>query len=469
MRTLLWFRGKDLRLTDHGPLHAALQGLEVIPLFVLDPYFFAPQAVQERPHRIQYLLESLGELARSIEALGSRLIVLQGRSVDLVPHLAEQWKVDQVVAQAWADPLGRVRDQKITSKLRVPFRLLGGETLLPPGALRTQMGLPYGVFTAFAKAFHREAEIGSLLPAPTRLLPVPGDVMEEGVVVPTPERLGLRRNPRLLEAGELAAQKRLSTFLEGAARDYHRTRDRMDLHGTSRLSADLHFGTLSPRQVWLQARQVLGGAAPQALAAFQNELLWREFAHASVWARPEQLKKPMRPGFEDFPWRTREDDWQAWVQGRTGYPVVDAAARQLLAEGFVHNRARMIAASFLVKDLRIDYRRGEAHYLKFLVDGDTIQNNVGWQWCAGSGFDAQPWFRIFNPVLQGRKFDPEGEYVKRWVPELAELPSKYIHAPWEASESILHAAGIELGRTYPGPIVDHAEAREALLRIMKGR
>jgi deoxyribodipyrimidine photo-lyase len=434
---------------------------------VLDPYFFSPEAVQERPHRIQYLLDALSELAMAIERLGSRLIVVPGRSVDVVPRLAEQWKVDQVVAQAWADPIGRKRDQRIVSSLRVPFRLLGGETLLPPGALRSHTGLPYSVFSAFAKAFYRDAEIGTQLPFPSRLPPVPEDVTEEGMAVPSPESLGLRRNPNLLGAGEVAAQKRLKSFLEGAADDYHRTRDRMDLEGTSRLSADLHFGTLSPRQVWIEVGEALAKTAPLALAAFRNELLWREFAHASVWAHPEVLQKPMRPNFDNFPWRTCEEDWQAWVMGRTGYPVVDAAARQLYAEGFIHNRARMIAASFLVKDLRLDYRRGEAHYLKFLVDGDPIQNNAGWQWCAGSGFDAQPWFRIFNPVLQGRKFDPEGEYVKRWIPELADLPARYLHAPWEAPASVLWASGIELGVTYPSPMVDHAVAREAFLRIMK--
>jgi deoxyribodipyrimidine photo-lyase len=256
----------------------------------------------------------------------------------------------------------------------------------------------------------------------------------------------------------------LKAFLESAAARYDVARDRLDWAGTSRLSADLKFGTLSPRSV-LQAARELRSQAPHALDTFETELIWREFTHATLWDRPELLERPFRDDFTDFPWTFDEAGWQAWVEGRTGYPVVDAAARQLLQEGFVHNRARMIAASFLTKHQLIHYRYGEAHYMKYLTDGDWAQNNAGWQWSAGCGTDAQPYFRVFNPTLQGEKFDPNGDYVRRYVPELAALPAKLIHRPAQAPAAALRAAGVELGRSYPEPIVDHAMARDRFLKI----
>jgi deoxyribodipyrimidine photo-lyase len=225
----------------------------------------------------------------------------------------------------------------------------------------------------------------------------------------------------------------------------------------------LKFGTISARKVWLEVERAFG-TTPSG-RAFLNELLWREFAHSTLWDRPELLGQPFQERFIDFPYRDDEEGWHAWVSGRTGYPVVDASARQLLGEGFVHNRARMISASFLTKHLLIDYRRGEAHYMKYLTDGDWAQNNTGWQWSAGSGCDAQPYFRIFNPLVQGEKFDPNGDYVRRWVPELARLPARYIHRPWEAKPSELEAAGVRLGETYPNPIIDHRIGRERFLEV----
>jgi len=202
-------------------------------------------------------------------------------------------------------------------------------------------------------------------------------------------------------------------------------------------------------------------------AAYLNELIWREFTHSTLWDRPELLEEPFRSDFVDFPWRFDDRLWNAWVLGRTGYPVVDAASRQLVTEGFVHNRARMIHASFLTKHLLIDYRQGEAHYMKYLTDGDWAQNNAGWQWSAGCGCDAQPYFRVFNPMTQGKKFDPDGNYVRRWLPELRELPPKYCHEPWLAPPVIAKAAGVKIGSDYPAPIVDHKLARERFLAQAK--
>ncbi len=472
MRTLVWFRGKDLRVADHAPLRAAIAGdgkteSEVIPLFVLDDYFFAPDSARKIPFRIQFLIESLASLAANLEHLGSKLILVDGRSIEQVPRLAKLWKVDRVVAQSWVAPVGRTRDEWVRRSLDVPLELFPTETLAPPGSLRTGGGDPYSVFTAFARAFARDVQVDAPLAAPRAMPPLPTDVKTRSAALPTLESLGLVRNPRVLEGGERNARERLKHWLARDAKDYDELRNRMDLPGTSRLGADLKFGTLSPRTVWHAVDRRLRALSPDALRVYQNELLWREFAHSTLFDRPRLLREPFRKEWRHFPWRDDEAGWKAWVDGRTGYPVVDASARELLSTGFVHNRARMISASFLAKHLLIDFRRGEEHYFNWLTDGDWANNDAGWQWSAGCGCDAQPWFRIFNPVTQGRKFDPEGDYVRANVPELARLPAKFIHAPWEAPAEVLAAAGVKLGSNYPRPIVDHAAARKRFLEQAK--
>lgn len=461
MRTIVWFRGKDLRISDHAPLQHAADAGEVLPLFVIDPYFFAKSRAQEIAHRIQFLLESLRALDGDLRSRGSQLVVVAGKSVDLVPRLVESWKADRVVAHSWVAPVGRERDRRIGKVLGGRFELFGGETLQPPGALRSGSGQPYSVFSPFSRAWLRTFALVEPLPAPRSLPSVTSEIAEQSVPIPSCEDLGITPNPRVQRGGERAARGRLRAFLRGPASTYAEKRDRMDLDGTSRLSADLKFGTLSIRQVWSAVDEALGDT--ESGRAFRNELIWREFAHSTLWDRPELMREPFRSEFKKFPWRKDEAGWSAWVDGRTGYPVVDAAARQLLAEGFVHNRARMISASFLTKHLMIDYKRGEAHYMRYLTDGDWAQNNAGWQWSAGSGCDAQPYFRIFNPVTQGKKFDPDGNYVRRWIPELAKVPARYIHCPWEAADAVLEGAGVRLGDDYPMPVVDHDLARQRYL------
>jgi deoxyribodipyrimidine photo-lyase len=465
MRSIVWFRGKDLRTADHGPLTEALAGGEVIPLFVLDPYFFEPERARRLPHRMQFLLDSLKELEGSLADLGSRLLVVPGRSVEVVPRLALQWKADQVLAHRWTEPFGRERDRRVTEALGrdgITLRLFEGETLLPPGSVRNGKEEMYRVFTPFARACGPWLGSEEPLPTPKRLPPVPTEVTGgQGLVtVPIPSlgNLGLSQNPRLQEGGERAARRRLETFLAGPLAGYGTGRDRMDLPGTSRLSADLKFGTLSVRTVWQAVVQAQAGDSGRR---FLNELLWREFTHHQLHAWPDLLERPFRSEFKGFPYLDDASSWQAWTEGTTGYPVIDAAARQLRAEGFVHNRARMVAASFLTKHLLADYRQGEAHYLRWLTDGDWAQNNAGWQWSAGCGCDAQPWFRIFNPITQGLKFDPQGEYVRRWVPELAALPGATIHEPWKTPKALRHRLD------YPDPIVDHRWARERFLATAK--
>jgi deoxyribodipyrimidine photo-lyase len=444
-----------------------VRGGEVIPLFVLDEHFFRPAAAQRTPFRIQFLLESLASLAANLEHAGSRLVMVAGRSVEVVPQLARRWKVDRVLAQGWVAPVGRERDRHVARELSVPLQLFDTETLCRPGSLRTGAGEPYSVFSAFARAFRREVEVGAPLTAPRKLPPLPTDVKTPGSALPSLGSLGLEHNPRVLAGGERQARERLRKWLAGDAKDYDELRDRMDLPGTSRLSADLKFGTLSVRTAWRAVDRALRELSPDALRRYQDELLWREFAHSTLFDRPTLAEQPFREDWRGFPWRDDEPGWQAWVRGTTGYPVVDAAARELLATGFVHNRARMVAASFLAKHLLIDFRRGERHYFELLTDGDWANNDMGWQWSAGCGCDAQPWFRIFNPQAQGEKFDPDGEYVRRWVPELGRLPGRYIHAPGTAPTAVLAGAGIRIGHDYPAPIVEHALARQRFLEIAK--
>lgn len=464
MRTIVWFRGKDLRVSDHAPLRDALRGGEVIPLFVLDPHFFAPDRAKRLPHRMQFLLESIASLEKNLERLGSRLVLVAGKSTELVPKLAAEWRADKVVAHRWVEPFARERDRRVAAALGERFVLYEGETLLPPGTIRTGDGKPFSVYTPFSRAVRRALEVSAPLSAPKRLPPLP-DIEVASSLLPTLGGLGLTHNPSLQEGGERAGRARLDSFVRDRLAGYAGARDRLDQDGTSRLSADLKFGTVSVRTVW--TRVVESEKPREDIDKLTNELLWREFTHHTLWDRPSLLEQPFRADFEGFPWRD-DDAWlAAWKSGHTGYPVVDAAARQLLAEGYVHNRARMIAASFLTKHLGISYKRGEAHYLAYLTDGDWAQNNAGWQWSAGCGCDAQPYFRVFNPVTQGERYDPDGGYVRRWVPELKTMPAKHIHSPWLAPDDVLRAAGVRLGESYPRPVVDHAEARERFLATAK--
>lgn len=462
MRTLVWFRGKDLRLSDHAPLCEAIEQGEAIPLFVVDPYFFAPERAAELPHRMQYLLESLVSLRANLQTCGSELVCVRGHSVEVVPRLVERFQIDQVFAYRWTEPVGRARDRLVRARLRVPLQLFEGETLLPPETVRTQTDQPFSVFTPFARAAKQFLPALAPRKAPSALPPLPAELGQVSEPLPSYDELRLTPNRNLLVPGEPAAQKRLSTFLSGPLVAYPERRDLLAEDGTSRLSADLKFGTLSVSEAYDRVSHVGRGASHER---FLTQLLWREFAYATLWDRPRVLKQPFRREFTDFPWVFDELKWAAWTSGQTGYPVVDAAARQLLTEGYVHNRARMVTASFLTKHLLIDYRHGEKHYLKYLTDGDWAINNMSWQWSAGCGVDAQPYFRVFNPVIQGERFDPDGAYVRRYVPELSRVSARYIHRPWEASLAELDKAGVRLGKEYPFPIVEHEEARRQFLKL----
>lgn len=442
-------------------------------MFVVDPFFFAPERASELPNRMQFLVESLAELAAAIEARGSQLLFAPGKSVEVVPRLASAFAADRVVAHRWSEPFGIERDRRVAAALAKEgsrLELFEGETMAAPGQVLTGGGTPFAVFTPFSRAFVKAVTIEAPRGAPRSLPPLPTVPVAAKKLLgkmPTLASIGVTRNEELTAGGERATRARLATFLKGPAARYEDGRNAMGIAGTSRMSQDLKFGTLSARAAWHAVKEGLA-EHPKAWRTFANELVWREFAYDVLRSKPEVLEQPFRPAWQKFPWRKDEKGWRAWVEGKTGYPVVDAAARQLLAEGFVHNRARMISASFLCKHLLLDFRLGEAHYMKHLTDGDWASNDLGWQWSAGCGVDAQPWFRVFNPVTQGEKFDSEGAYVRRWVPELARVPAKFVHSPWDCPPLELRAAGVELGRTYPGPIVDHALARGRFLAVAEG-
>ncbi len=472
MRTIAWFRGKDLRVRDHEPLMRAVELGEVIPLLVLEESYFGgndhSRAFPRQgghpnlpPHRLQFFLDAVASLSSELEAMGSALVTVRGRATEVVPRLAHEWRADAVFAQAAVEPGSRRRDGNIAGALGEKFRLFGGETVHPPGSLRTLAGKPYGVFSPFAKSWRREVSDLPAVGLPSHLSRVPEDILKYVDPLPGLSDLGIDRNPALLTAGAVPAEARLRRFLRNAGSAYKADRDRMGIEGTSRLSADLKFGTIAPRRVWLEAKDAIGETAGGT--TFENELIWREFSYSTLWDVPSIVTTPFQTDFMGFPWRDDEHGWVAWVDGLTGYPVVDASARQLRTEGYVHNRARMVSASFLTKDLMIDFRRGERHYLHYLTDGDLAQNTAGWQWTAGCGCDPQPYFRIFNPVTQGERFDPDGAYVRKWIPELCNMPSEYIHHPWDAPDALLRSAGVRLGETYPRPIVDHSFARDRFL------
>jgi deoxyribodipyrimidine photo-lyase len=460
---VLWWVRRDLRLTDNQALAAALEHADqVVPVFVLDPVLLGSPTAGEK--RVAFLLAGLRQLDADLGAIGSRLVVRRGDPAQELATLAGEVEAEAVYAEEDYWPYGRERDKRVAEK--VPLRLTGGLTVHPPLAVLKADGTPYGVFTPYSRVWKSlplpTAE--SVLAAPRSLgaapqaesLPIPGEPELPATVPFVP--------------GEAEARHRLEAFVTGGGAKvtrYAEERDRMDLDGTSRLSPYLRFGMLSARQAVASALGAVEAAAGpsqrKGAETWLNELIWREFYQAILYHYPHVEGESYRPALRQIAWENDEEAFAAWQAGLTGYPVVDAAMRQLVKTGWMHNRARMIVASFLVKDLLVDWRWGERFFLRHLVDADPAANNGGWQWTAGTGTDAAPYFRIFNPILQGKKHDPEGAYVRRWVPELAGVPSRYIHTPWEMPEDVQRQVGCIIEVDYPPPMVDHAWARERTL------
>ncbi len=342
----------------------------------------------------------------------------------------------------------------------------GANLLREPWEVKSAAGGPMKVFTPFWRAHQKLGAIRSPLRAPGALpslpRPVASDSLEDWGLEPTRPNWAKGFTSHWTP-GEAGAQARLDAFLDDALKGYADGRNRPDRASTSRLSPHLRFGEISPVQIWHRVQMATGMEPTEDVSKFLAEIGWREFAYHLLFHMPDLPAANVQPRFDAFPWRSDPAVLKAWQTGQTGYPIVDAGLRELWQTGWMHNRVRMIVASFLVKHLLIDWREGEAWFWDTLVDADVANNPASWQWVAGSGADAAPYFRIFNPMLQGEKFDPKGDYVRRWVPELAGLPAKAIHTPWEAPLAILHKAGVRLGETYPQPIVDHDAARARAL------
>jgi deoxyribodipyrimidine photo-lyase len=466
---LMWFRN-DLRLSDNPALHAAAaSGAPVVPVYILDDE--TPGDWRAGGASRWWLDGSLAALARSLEAIGSRLILRRGPTRDVLSRLASDVEAVAVYCSRAYEPwAGRLEaDLKISlDAMGVALKRHRGALLFEPESLRTRQDAPFQVYTPFARAALANGETGTLLPAPAAL-PSPSrwprsDALSAWQLKPSmPDwAAGMRT---AWQPGEDTARSRLTAYLADGIAHYHNNRNRPDLAATSRLSPHLHHGEISVRQCWQSARAVAARDPISARGAdtFLKELLWREFSYHLLAHNPALPDAPCREPFARFQWLPNSERLERWQRGQTGYPIVDAGMRELWATGWMHNRVRMIAASFLIKHLLQPWQDGERWFWDTLVDADLAANAASWQWVAGSGVDAAPYFRIFNPVKQGETFDPAGDYVRRWCPELSGLPAPDIHAPWTVRDDILAAAGVELGRTYPHPIVDHMAARARAL------
>ncbi len=462
---------QDLRLADNRALTAALAtGQPIIPAYILDDE--TPGAWQPGGASRWWLHQSLEALSQGLERRGSHLILRRGVIEDVLAKLVEETAATAVYAsrsyEPWAAAL-ELRLAKAPLAGRAPFKRFAGSLLFEPEDLRTKAGDPFRVFTPFYKACLALPPPRAPLPAPDHL-PAPAawpwrDDLESWSLMPRKPNWagGFHDDWR---PGEAGGEEKLSRFIDQAMAGYGEQRDRPDRPGTSRLSPHLHIGDISPHRCWHVVQDRIAGNAVSVHGggAFLRELVWREFSYHLLFHWPDFPTKAFRPEFDAFPWAENPSALDAWQQGRTGYPIVDAGMRELWQTGWMHNRVRMITASFLIKDLLLPWQQGEAWFWDTLVDADLASNAASWQWVAGSGADAAPYFRIFNPVLQSKKFDPQGTYIKRFLPELAKLGPDRIHAPFEASPLDLAAANVTLGQTYPHPIVDHGAARKAALQ-----
>jgi deoxyribodipyrimidine photo-lyase len=444
-----WFRG-DLRLRDNTALDALAQRAdEWLPVFVVDPRL----AGEPWRPRLRFLLESLALLARDLEQRGIPLLVREGIPERVVPDLVARLGASLLSFNAGATPFARRRDAAVRRAVEgqgATVLACSDHVVYGAAEVRTRSGGPYAVYTPYRNAWWARWREDPRRPARDRALPrpIPGHGSDP---VPVPQRRAVDA-VALVAPGEAAARRRLAEFLTGAAARYHEDRDRPDRDGTSRLSAALRFGTISIRECFACAEAAAHDdpRRRRGVAKWLDELIWRDFYAAVLAEHPRVLTSSYRREYDAVAWNDDVDGFAAWCEGRTGYPLVDAGMRQLRATGWMHNRVRMVVASFLTKDLLIDWRAGERFFFECLVDGDPASNNGGWQWAASTGTDPQPYFRIFHPIAQGQRWDPDGDYVRRWVPELRSIPGARVHEPWDEAPLLLD---------YPRPIVDHAERR----------
>ena len=465
---IVWFRN-DLRIEDNPALNAAhTSGAPVIGLYIYDQGLAHSLGAAS----LWWLYHSLKSLSRDLEKAGTRLITRKGDSAAIVSEVVNATNASSVFwNRRYFAPHVEI-DKKLKTDLKksgLTVETFNGALLREPWEVETKTGSPYRVFTPFWRALR------AMGPARTDVLPLmrtipgpstypPSDKIEDWKLLPTKPNWASEIS-ETWTPGEKAARERLNSFLDGPIDHYKDGRDHPDTECTSRLSPHLVFGEISPLRIWRKTHQRIdsGEISIDDGDKFLSEIAWREFSYSLLYYNPTLPEKPLQKKFASFPWQNNNADVKAWRRGLTGYPIVDAGMRQLWQTGWVHNRVRMVVASFLIKDLLVPWQEGEAWFWDTLVDADLANNSTSWQWVAGCGADASPYFRIFNPVTQGEKFDPTGDYVRQFVPELKKMPEKYIHAPWKAPENILELAEVTLGKTYPFPILDHGDARKRAL------
>lgn len=461
---IVWFR-RDLRIADNPALsEAAATGRPIICL-----YIFETEIERELGGASQWWLHhSLQSLDDDLATVGAKLILRQGQAFRILDMLIEETGANSVYWNRRYDLDPRETDAAIKADLTqrgLTVKSFRANLLSEPWTVKTKTDNYYKVFTPYWRTAQDSIDTSEPLPAPKTIAQYEGDLKNEALdsfdLLPTSPDWASNMAP-LWSFGRKGAEKALAQFLKGPVVDYPTDRDRPDRDGTSQLSPHLAFGEISPKQIWHACKGDLDKARK-----FLAEIGWREFSYVLLYHNPKLATENFKPAFDAFEWNHDEDHLHRWQHGQTGYPFVDAGMRQLWQTGWQHNRVRMVTASFLIKHLLIDWREGEKWFWDTLVDADPASNAASWQWVAGSGADASPYFRIFNPFTQGEKFDPNGDYVRKFVPELKHMPNKFIHRPWEAPKLILLEAGVKLGENYPKPIVDHKFARERALASYK--
>jgi deoxyribodipyrimidine photo-lyase len=467
-KTTIWWIRRDLRLEDNQALSAAVEeGGGVVPLFIIDPQLVGSSRMGS--HRMGFLWDGLRELRGSIQEKGADLVVKRGDPREVLPNFIKNTGAVRVYAEEDFTPYARSRDGQLQDK--VPLTLTPGLTIAHPRDIRKSDGDPYQVYSYYMRKWKDRflgGGYGDPLPAPSR---IPYDADWDGE--PIPEQPCLPGGIPF-SAGEMEAGKRLRGFTSGKNHpiySYDILRDRPDLNGTSMLSPYLHLGMISIRWLVSATEKALertpDKSNAQSVETWLEELIWRDFYIATLYHFPHVLEGNFRNTYDPLVWNSDEEAFACWKEGKTGYPFVDAGMRQLLDTGWMHNRVRMVVASFLIKDLLIDWRWGETWFMKRLVDADLAANNGGWQWVAGTGTDAAPYFRIFNPISQSEKHDPQGDYIRRFVPELQEVPEAYIHQPWTMPLDLQKEKGCIIGEDYPQPLVDHSQARKRTLKAYR--
>lgn len=468
--SLVWFR-RDLRAFDHAALYQALSSSQqVFCVFVYDTDILEGLPPDDR--RLRFIHASLASLDAELRRLGGYLIVRHGSAREEIVKLARELEADAVFANSDYEPSAIARDTAVAKALAAQdaeLHLFKDQVIFEKDEVLTKVGQPYSVFTPYKNAW-----LKLLGERPDTLAAYPVDAAAHTLakpptspdVLPSLEAIGFTSGEPPLPAGMEGAEELFEAFIEDIA-DYGRARDFPAEDGTSRLSAHLRFGTTSVRHLVRTAQQLIqSGAGGKGASVWLSELIWRDFYAMILYRHPHVVERSFKPAFDAVGWDDDRDAdalFAAWCEGRTGYPLVDAAMLQLNTTGFMHNRLRMVTASFLTKDLGVDWKRGERYFALKLNDYDLASNNGGWQWAASTGCDAQPWFRIFNPVTQSERFDARGEFIRRFLPQLKQLDGKQIHAPWKVAPGVLAERGVVLGKDYPAPVVDHDAARKRTL------